>query len=108
MLASLLRPKGKRKQIDRSPFSSPFTGNSPWLSAAARRGPRNLHEAGEVTDENDFSGLHDIDEDIDENWTRDEDEEEDPPLESTPLLPIFSASHLGKAHATIGMPRNEC
>ncbi|KAJ5239018.1 hypothetical protein N7468_003637 [Penicillium chermesinum] len=31
---------------------------------------------------------------MDENWTRDEEDEEDHPMESTPLLPIFSASHL--------------
>lgn len=108
MLASLLRPKGKRKQADRSPFSSPFTGNPPWFGAATRRGPRNLHEAGEVTDENDFSGLQDIDEDIDENWTRDEDHEEEDPLgESTPLLPIFSSSHLGMTFTPTGMGSTE-
>jgi hypothetical protein len=45
--------------------------------------------------------LHDVDEesldeDEDGEWVHDEDEEEDErPMESTPLLPIFSASHLG-------------
>jgi hypothetical protein len=37
--------------------------------------------------------------DIDQNWVGEEDEEDhedDGPLESTPLLPIFSASYLGR------------
>jgi hypothetical protein len=47
--------------------------------------------------------LHDVDEesldedeDEDADWIQDHNEEEDErPMESTPLLPIFSASHLG-------------
>lgn len=84
MFASLLRPKRQRGQIEQSPFSPP----SPWFRAHnSRRVPR----ADESSD--DAPELREIDEeDIDQDW---EEEEEDGPLESTPLLPMFSASHLG-------------
>jgi hypothetical protein len=39
---------------------------------------------------------------MDEDW--DGEEEEDGPLESTPLLPMFSASHLGMK-APCGIPK---
>lgn len=96
MLASLLRPKGRRGQIDQTPFSSPFTPSdgSPWFRAAAQRGPRRVPAADRSSDD-DAPELQDIDEDMDEDWTGEEEDEEDGPVESTPLLPIFSASHLG-------------
>lgn len=92
MLASLLRPKARRGQIDESQFSSPFTArdHSPWFGA--RRGLRNTRGADSSDDEPE---LEDIDEDMGGHWERDEEEEDDGPIESTPLLPIFSSSHLG-------------
>ncbi|KAJ5756801.1 hypothetical protein N7533_006344 [Penicillium manginii] len=95
MLASLLRPKPQRTQIDESPFASPFTpsdhNTSPWFRAAANRGGRRDYDAPELHDVDEES----LDEDEDGEWVHDEDEEEDErPMESTPLLPIFSASHL--------------
>ncbi|KAJ5557319.1 hypothetical protein N7494_001234 [Penicillium frequentans] len=91
MLASLLRPKARRGQIDQSQFSSPFTArdHSPWFGA--RRGLRNTRGADSSDDEPE---LEDIDEGMGGHWERDEEEEDDGPIESTPLLPIFSSSHL--------------
>ncbi|KAJ5506964.1 hypothetical protein N7453_005921 [Penicillium expansum] len=87
MFASLLRPKRHRGQVEQSPFSTP----SPWFRTAhnnSRRVPR----ADESSD--DAPELQEIDEeDMDQDWDEEE-EEEDGPLESTPLLPMFSASHL--------------
>ncbi|KAJ5813198.1 hypothetical protein N7447_010221 [Penicillium robsamsonii] len=83
MFASLLRPKLRRGQTEQSPFSTP----SPWTRA---RNPRRVSRADESSD--DAPELQEIDEeDMDQDW---EEEEEDGPLESTPLLPMFSASHL--------------
>ncbi|KAJ5357050.1 hypothetical protein N7517_011659 [Penicillium concentricum] len=82
MFASLLRPKLQRGQTEQSPFSTP----SPWFRA---HNPRRVSRADESSD---ASELQEIDEeDMNQDW---EEEEEDGPLESTPLLPIFSASHL--------------
>ncbi|KAJ5663016.1 hypothetical protein N7507_003747 [Penicillium longicatenatum] len=91
MLASLLRPKARRGRIDQSQFSSPFTAtdHSPWFGA--RRGLRNTRGADSSDDE---PGLEDIDEDIGGHWEPENEEEDDGPIESTPLLPIFSSSHL--------------
>ena len=100
MLASLLRPKGRRGRIDQTPFSSPFTPSdtSPWFRAAARRGLRRGPNANHSS-EDDAPELEEIDEGMDEDWVGEEDEEDedDGPVESTPLLPMFSASHLGIA-----------
>ena len=79
MFGSLLRPKLRRGQTEHSPFSA-----SPWFRAHQGR------QADESSD--DAPELQGIDEDMDEDW----EEEEDGPMESTPLLPMFSASHLGR------------
>ena len=39
--------------------------------------------------------LEEIDEEMAEDWVGEEDEEDDGPVESTPLLPMFSSSDLG-------------
>lgn len=104
MLASLLRPKARRQQIDQTPFSysSPLapSDSSPWFRAAGRRGPQRARRDGYSEDEHEPE-LEEIDENMDQDWVGDEDEdeeddEEDGPPEATPLLPIFSASHLGR------------
>lgn len=102
MLASLLRPKGRRDRIDQTPFSSPFAPSetSPWFQAAARRAPRRARDA-DHSSEDDAPELEEIDEEVDEDWVGQEDEEDDGPVESTPLLPIFSSSHLGTRNRTI-------
>ncbi|KAK1141165.1 hypothetical protein N8T08_009332 [Aspergillus melleus] len=89
MLASLLRPKKRRVYAERSPFSSPYTPRqSPW--PFHQRDPE-----AEGRYNGDDRRTYEESEDVE---GRDEDEEtegeEDGPLETTPLLPIFSASHL--------------
>ncbi|PYI11825.1 hypothetical protein BO78DRAFT_101887 [Aspergillus sclerotiicarbonarius CBS 121057] len=86
MLASLLRPKKRRVYADRSPFSSPYTTrDSPWpffQDNPSQGGPAPGY--GEINEEG-----------PDAMPGEDEsDEDDDGPVESTPLLPIFSASHL--------------
>jgi hypothetical protein len=76
MLSTLLRPQKRR--ADKSPLSSPYT-SSPL---AARNNGQQV-QAREHAD--------DYDEDEDE----DEDDDEDDGGDDTPLLPIFSAAHLG-------------
>jgi hypothetical protein len=86
MFASLLRPKRQRGPIEQSPFATPSPG-----FRVARNHPRRVQQADESSD--DAPELEGIDEgDMDEDW---EEEEEDGPLESTTLLPMFSTSHLG-------------
>ncbi|PYH99397.1 cation channel family transporter [Aspergillus ellipticus CBS 707.79] len=96
MLASLLRPKKRRPYAERSPFSSPYTTrDSPWpfFRDNGRQGdPGAGYEeingySGGNEEADAVSGEDDVDED-------DVDEEDDGPIETTPLLPIFSASHL--------------
>lgn len=96
MLASLLRPKARRDRIDQTPFSSPFTHSetSPWFRAAARRAPPRARDA-DHSSEDDAPDLEEIDEETAEDWVGEEDEEDDGPVESTPLLPMFSSSDLG-------------
>lgn len=97
MLAALLRPKGRSRQVDPTPFSSPFTPSdrSPWYRAAGQRAPERARGANHSSDDDAPDILEEIDEDVDEDWVGEEDEDGDGPMESTPLLPIFSASHLG-------------
>ncbi|EAW06802.1 ion transporter [Aspergillus clavatus NRRL 1] len=93
MLASLLRPKKRRVYADRSPFSSPYTTREtswPFCQDENRHpGPGAGYD--EVRDarfaDEAFEDADDAGEDADED-------EEHRPIESTPLLPIFSASHL--------------
>ncbi|KAL4779545.1 hypothetical protein BJX76DRAFT_340470 [Aspergillus varians] len=82
MLASLLRPKKRRE----------YAQNSPPHTADQSRWPLLNHEAG-------YNGLreHRTDDDAGNESIEDEDadgEDEDAPIESSPLLPMFSAPHL--------------
>lgn len=79
MFGSLLRPKLQRGHTEQTPFSSP------WFRAHQRR-------VQSESSEDEAPELQGIDEEDGGEW----EEEEDGPLESTPLLPIFSASHLGR------------
>ncbi|KAJ5097899.1 hypothetical protein N7532_004900 [Penicillium argentinense] len=99
MLASLLRPRPRRNQIDQTSFASPFnpsdSNSSPWFRAAAQRGGRRArrpttYDAPELQDVYE----EDVDVDEDEDWRDEDEDEDDQPIESTPLLPIFSASVL--------------
>ena len=98
MLASSKRGRG-RPRGDRSPFSSPYTAllSSP---AAARRGSLEERRRPAANFNTDVSPAPDVktDEHEDEEELEEEDEgdeDEDGEGDTTPLLPIFSAAHLG-------------
>jgi hypothetical protein len=88
MLSSLLRPKRARPRVEEhSPYSSPYAG---------RR-----HATADFTEDD---GEDEITEDEDdeeeaggENGDDGEDIDEEDGEEDTPLLPIFSAAHLGNS-----------
>ena len=92
MLASLLRPKKRRVYAERSPFSSPYTARETPVCRDQHRTAIRFN--GHSDDEHD-------DEDVDDDHgyaargNYEDAEDEDEAHESTPLLPIFSASHLG-------------
>ncbi|KAE8320063.1 hypothetical protein BDV41DRAFT_1611 [Aspergillus transmontanensis] len=86
MLASLLRPKKRRVYAERSPFSSPYTTRDlPWPF---------LQRGSEEAQYEEIQGNDDADEDVDDGEEDESGDEDDGPSESSPLLPIFSASHL--------------
>lgn len=86
MLASLLRPKKRREYAQNPLFRSSYTVNEstwPLLDGdAGYNGPRE-HRVDDDA-ENEGIGAEEADA-----------EDEDAPIESSPLLPIFSAPHLG-------------
>lgn len=104
MLSSLSRLTGKdHHHGERSPFSSPFSGRLSTPVAARRSSleerrrpayfnrqvsPSPASPIGEEDDENDDDGDDNNDEDLDAD--------EDGGGETSPLLPIFSAAHLGR------------
>lgn len=92
MLSSLLRPRNKRRRSDRSPYSTPF--NSSPLAVRAGNVDENENEEDENDEEND---------DYDEERSYNEDDEDDV---DTPLLPIFSAAHLGMNILAAAMSKN--
>ena len=99
MLSSSRRTKGHSRR-DRSPFSSPRTGLlvSPL---AARRGSleERRRPAGDFNHGASIAPRVTIEEEgLDEDVEAEEEDEEldeDGDAETTPLLPIFSAAHLG-------------
>lgn len=103
MLSSLLRPKKRRRDVARSPFSSP-SGRGDTSPEGVRRSllHERRHPAADYDDEN-YDGFdgdehHDDDGEEEDEENEDDDEEdddEDGAAEDTPLLPIFSAVHLG-------------
>ena len=96
MISSLLRPKRSRVHRDRSPFSSPFTAAQISPEGARRSFPNERRRAAadynsENEDEDDA-----IEEEDEEGGDGNEGEDDEDGLgEATPLLPIFSAAHLG-------------
>ncbi|KAL4918352.1 hypothetical protein BDW62DRAFT_181786 [Aspergillus aurantiobrunneus] len=86
MLASLLRPKKRREYAQSSLFPSPDIANeSRWPLLDGNVGYNRIRER--ATDDDDAREESIEDEDADG-------EDEDAPIESSPLLPIFSAPHL--------------
>lgn len=92
MFASLLRPKKRRVYAERSPFSSPCgtREESPFFRNQGRG-----NDSRTKYEEQDLDDNHG--DEHEETGDDDEDGEDDNPHDSTPLLPIFSASHLGIA-----------
>lgn len=84
MLSSLLRPKRARRRVEETPiFSSPYAG----------------HAAADFTEDDEEDEHTDDDEENDEGDEGEEDmtegEEGEDGDSNSPLLPIFSAAHLG-------------
>lgn len=109
MLPSLSRFGGKtRRHGDRSPFSSPFTGlfSTPIAARRSSLGERRRPAAdfdhdlspnpASRIDEEDDDHIEDNDHHDDEEDEDEEQSDEDGPGETSPLLPIFSAVHLGE------------
>jgi hypothetical protein len=102
MLSSLLRPKKTRRREEHSPFSSRYDNqSSPIAQRQQRLGVRHAtadFTETELDDEN--TEEEDDDEDVGEQERDEEDddgEEDEDGHDDTPLLPIFSAAHLGKS-----------
>lgn len=88
MLASLLRPrKGRRRRPEASPFSSPFAQRTD--ARDPERDYLNPHGSDEEEDHYDGGG-------------EDDDDENDP------VLPIFSAEHLGKSDLSYACATGQC
>ena len=110
--SSTTRGKG-RPRGERSPFSSPYTA---LLSTpiAARRGSLEERRRPAANFDADLSPAPHItidegeDEHESEQIEEDEDEDEDGEGETSPLLPIFSAAHLGRLTAEVFLRLDMC
>jgi hypothetical protein len=110
MLSSLLRPRKARQRVEEhSPFSSPYPGPDQSSPIVARRERQIRHATADWTETEADDDVTEDDEDEDHrNHGEEEPEEEDEDAqendaedggedgEDTPLLPIFSAAHLGQ------------
>ena len=111
MLSSLFGTSKQHKQThreNRSPFSSPYTTITSTLGARRtepnerRRIAANFD--GQDPDDGEDAAEDDrlleeeeyIEEEQEEDEVEEEDEDEDEDGDNTPLLPIFSAAHLGE------------
>jgi hypothetical protein len=96
MLSSLLRPKKGRRRVEQhSPFSSRYDDQSSPI--AERRKRLDARHATADFTETDLDDENTEEEDDDEEDREQGGEEEDEDgHEDIPLLPIFSAAHLGK------------
>ena len=112
MLSSLLRPKKSRPREQHSPFSSHFDEQSSPVEQRKRR-LETRHASADFTetelDDEDTDEENEEDEvgededegdgvDDDEDNEVDEGQDDEDGHGDTPLLPIFSAAHLGKSH----------
>ena len=103
MLSSLLRPKKGRPRVEQhSPFSSRYDDQSSPIAERrkrldARHATADFTET-ELDDENTEEEDDDEEDGEQERGEEDEGDEDDDEdgHEDTPLLPIFSAAHLGK------------
>lgn len=101
MLSSALsRLAGRDRQHgERSPFSSPFSGRLSTPVAARRSSLEERRRPAAYFDRDLSPGpatpVDEEDEDVNEDDNEEVDDDEDGGGESSPLLPIFSAAHLG-------------
>lgn len=97
MISSLLRPQKGRGGVDQSTFSSRYTAEQ--SSPCGTRGSRVEERRRLAADPDESEGREDDDDDDDLDVEEDdegaEQEDEDGNVDATPLLPIFSAAHLG-------------
>ncbi|KAL4960838.1 uncharacterized protein BDV14DRAFT_136635 [Aspergillus stella-maris] len=86
MLASLLRPKKRRDYAQNLTFATPYpTDESRWPLLGENIGYNGFHEPQAQEEDTEDETIEDEDADG---------EDEGIPIESSPLLPIFSAPHL--------------
>ena len=111
MLSSLLRPKRGRRRVEHSPFSSQINNQSSPIAARNQR-LEVRHATADFTEtdvddeitETEDDGHDEEDEDEEDedgdvgDAQGDEDDDEDGE-EDSPLLPLFSAAHLGKNYS---------
>ena len=100
MLSSLLRPRKNRPRIEEhSPFSSPYADQSSPVVARRERLAALHASADFTTTEGEDEDENTEEDDLGEGIRDEEDdvaaEENEDGEEDTPLLPIFSAAHLG-------------
>ena len=101
MLSSLLRPgKGRRRVEQYSPFSSRYDDHSSPIAERRKRLDAR-HATADFTEtelDDDNTEEEDDEEDGEQEAEEDEgdDDEDEDGHEDTPLLPIFSAAHLGR------------
>lgn len=107
MLSSLARlGKDRQQHGDKSPLSSPYSGLQANPVAARRSSLVERRRPAGDFDHDISPGLANrIDEEDEEDEEavferQDEDEDEDGVEETSPLLPIFSAAHLGTRRST--------
>lgn len=109
MLSSLSRLTGRDRQHgERSPFSSPYSGRLSTPVAARRSSLEERRRPAAYFDRELSPGPIDeedenVNEDDNDNDDEEVDEDEDGGGESSPLLPIFSAAHLGPSHNPLPM-----
>ena len=107
MLSSLMRLGNNHPRRDQSPFSSPHVGLLSTPVAARRSSLEERRRPAAGFDQDDLpsiGGKRDVEQEVEEGDEEEdgggddlEDEpDEDGREEMTPLLPIFSAAHLGK------------
>lgn len=98
MLSYLLKPKRAfRQRGDRSPFSFPNAGDATSPLLGARNSGQEDHRRPAADYDNDGPlDDHDVEE-SDEDAEEDEDDVDEDGGLGTPLLPIFSAAHLGNS-----------
>lgn len=96
MLSYLLKPKrALRPRGDRSPFSSPYAGNASSPLLAGRHDGLEDHRRPAADYDHDGPPDEHDDEESDGDAEEDEDEVDEDGGLGSPLLPIFSAAHLG-------------